>query len=75
MRRKIRVNAEWPGGSEEAISDLPDGWDSWTAQERDEFLVSNAVDFLYTNGCGSGASVIEVDEDGKEIRVLDEDQP
>jgi hypothetical protein len=72
-RRKIRLNAEWPGGSDNQKLDLPDGWDTWPADAREEFLADSAVEFLASSGCSSGGCVVEVDEHDNEIRILDEE--
>jgi hypothetical protein len=68
MARKIRVTAElYVSGHNipDEYEDLPDGWDAWTEQAQDEYLTGLAVDLL-NNHAGSGASVVEVDENGKE---------
>lgn len=74
MRRKIRVHVEiWSPNDDTEYYDLPDDWDERTPQEREDELTEMAVDAL-SNAAGSGACVVEVDEDGREIRILDKDE-
>lgn len=74
LRRKIRLTAEWPGDSDQEMYDLPDGWDTWPRDAREEFLAEAAVEFLASSGCTSGGSVVEVDEHDNEIRIIDDEE-
>lgn len=75
MRRMIRVHVEIlrPNNSTDYL-DLPDGWDDLAPEEKGRALDEMAVQAM-EEAVGSGACVVEVDEHGKEIRVLDEDTP
>lgn len=72
MRRKIRVNVEIlrPNDSTDYF-DLPDGWDDLTPTQKGNALDDMAIQAM-EEAVGSGATVVEVDEHGDEIRILDE---
>jgi hypothetical protein len=67
--RKIRVSVELNIAGHnipDEYGELPEGWDDWSEQERDDFLTMMAMEALSCHA-GSGASVVEVDDNGKEI--------
>lgn len=73
MNRKIRVHVEiWSPNDSTDYYDLPDEWDGMTREERDAYLLEMAKDAL-AEAAGSGATLVEVDENGREIRAIDED--
>ncbi|KAB2347310.1 hypothetical protein [Actinomadura rudentiformis] len=74
MRRKICVHVEhYRPNDETDYYDLPDNWDDKTPEERRAELDEMARDALF-EAAGSSAFVVEVDENGREIRVLNEDE-
>lgn len=65
--KKIRVHVEiYSHDGSTDYEDLPGNWDAMTAAERDVYLTDLAKDYLF-EAAGSGATVVEVDEHGKEI--------
>lgn len=66
MPRKIRVTVEVfdPTDTTE-FADLPAGWDEMSQREQDKYLNALALDYL-ANQAGSGAEVVDVDENGRE---------
>ncbi|TDB86464.1 hypothetical protein E1264_17860 [Actinomadura sp. KC216] len=71
--RKIRAHVEMGIQTVTEYLDLPDGWDDWEASRRDAYLVETAVT-LQNNEAPCGACVVEVDENDREIRVVDDNE-
>lgn len=63
MTRKIRINVEvfTHGKIDDVEEDLPDGWDGWSQEKRDDYLTEIAV-LTLAEHANSGAEVVEVDE-------------
>lgn len=67
--KKIRITVEvFDANDSVQYDDLPDGWDDWSEKERDAYLIQVAVEAQDTH-VGSGATVVDVDENGKEIGI------
>tara|TARA_R110000764_G_scaffold223907_1_gene312903 strand:+ start:115 stop:306 length:192 start_codon:yes stop_codon:yes gene_type:complete len=58
---KINVSTGWANGDYDEELELPDGWDDWTEEERDEFLNGCATELLH-NSCECAAWVEEDEE-------------
>jgi len=65
MVEKIRVSVEYPGGGGTTYYDLPEGWATMDTTERDALLAEMASEELSNYDVGSGASVVDVPEDGE----------
>lgn len=66
--KRIRVTVDFPWAgipSVEEYYDVPDDWDDWSPERRDEYLTEAAMEELWNTGVGCGATV--VDEAGNEI--------
>ena len=66
MSRKIRVTVEFPFAGVSGIKeyyDLPDGWDEMPEKKQDRYLRTLAAEEISTAGVGSGATVVDTDEE------------
>lgn len=61
-RRMIRSSVETGRHTDVEYYELPEGWDDWSEQERDDYLAQTAVDHQ-ANLVSCGADVVEVTED------------
>lgn len=69
--RKLRIyiNPNWSVHGFEEIHDLPEGWDDWTPQEREDYV----QDIIWQQLEDAGHDVIVVDEDSNTVEDDEED--
>lgn len=59
MARKIRISVEiYSHDPGDEYEDLPEGWDDWTKERQEDFLVALAKEALF-EAAGSGATVVD----------------
>ena len=54
---KINVSTGWANGDYNEEIELPDKWDEFTEEEKEEFLNESAMDFLHE--CCEAAAWVE----------------
>ena len=61
-RIKIYINTGFAAGKHVDYDDLPEGWDDWTEEEREDHLNEVAQDFM-SNRIDYGAYVVDEEDD------------
>lgn len=64
MTRKLRIYVEWgftgiPDDTDD--HDLPEGWDDWTAQRREDYI-RTSIETVVFNQVSTSGEVVEVDD-------------